>query len=191
MLGSTADTCTASVYSGSWVFHGVFSVKMDSDPEVRIVCGRWLPCRGAEADSHGPDFSADHLDFSSLPYIWWLTSLLCSCRGHRCCSVVVDVAVLPQRQVPAVGLDSWDEGKILRALYTGTGLPKLGAGLLWHIVRDMSYTSRLDHYHYHYHYHHHCNCNSSSNSNSSCKKQKNNQTTRQRDNCNQQQGNQQ
>ena len=64
-------------------------MKIDSDPEVRTDLWRWLPCRGAEAS--------------------WLTSLLCSCRGHRCSSVVVDVAVLPQRQVPAVGLDSWDE----------------------------------------------------------------------------------
>ena len=40
---------------------------------------------------------------------------LCAVTGvlsmtWRSSSTVLDVAVLPQRKVPAVGLDSWDEG---------------------------------------------------------------------------------
>ena len=41
-LGLTADTCTASVYCGLG-FSRSFSVKVDSDPEVRFVCGGWTP----------------------------------------------------------------------------------------------------------------------------------------------------
>ena len=44
-------------------------------------------------------------------WTWSLTCpLVCNNRDHRCISLVVNVGVLPQRQVPAVGLDSWDEG---------------------------------------------------------------------------------
>ena len=32
-----------------------------------------------------------------------------------------DVAVMPQRPVPAVGLNSWNEGYFFRALLTGAG----------------------------------------------------------------------
>ena len=36
-------------------------------------------------------------------------------------STLVDVAVVPQRQVPAVGLDSWMRGRFFRAMHTGAG----------------------------------------------------------------------
>ena len=51
--------------------------------------------------SHGPEFAADPCDSPS-----------CRTLGGRCpCCVVAEVvAVLSQRQVPAVGFDSWDEG---------------------------------------------------------------------------------
>ena len=51
-----------------------------------------------------------------LVEIWTVVACpLCAPTGvlsmtWRSSSTLVDVAVLPQRQVPAVGLDSWDEG---------------------------------------------------------------------------------
>ena len=64
------------------------------------LSGRWLPCRGAEAFP---------MDQTIQPILEISPVAVHSCRGHRCSSVVGDVAVLPQRQVTAVGLDSWDE----------------------------------------------------------------------------------
>ena len=65
--------------------------------------------------------SADVEETAELPQLqlveyWTVVACpLCATTGvlsmtWRSSSTLVDVAVLPQRQVPAVGLDSWEEG---------------------------------------------------------------------------------
>ena len=80
------------------------------DKVVDFYCAGYavLECRRG-GDSRAPTVAARRiLDSCCMPVVCNDRSVLS--MTWRSSSTVVDVAVLPQRQVPAVGLDSWDEG---------------------------------------------------------------------------------
>ena len=133
LLGSTADTCLASVFEAfeknftlSYVKGGL------SDPEVDP---RLSDCKLWTLRSCSSSLSSTSLSLRTGRFPWslrfsscstltrWSTSVVQVSSHARCVhrqmpwsmssrrsSTVVDVAVMPQRPVPAVNLNSWNEG---------------------------------------------------------------------------------
>ena len=88
------DACHHGRYGPEGALRGAVQTTADF-PQLQFIAGRRFPCRGAEADSHGPDCSADHRNSSVSPV-----------HGGRCLWFAgrADFPVVAQRLVPWSGL---------------------------------------------------------------------------------------
>ena len=123
-LGSIVDTCTASVYEAFLEEVHAFHVKgglsdPEVDPRLSDCCKLWT-LRSCSSSLSSTSLSLRtgrfpwSLRFSSCSILTrWSTSIVQVSLHARCVHrqiAVVDVAVMLQRPVPAVGLNSWNDG---------------------------------------------------------------------------------
>ena len=101
---------TRGVSTGAFLGQGDMPVVILSDafgqtaqktvvvPQLQFFVSRRHSFRDAEADPHGPDYSADHRDLAFAVHFWWSMSLLCgSCKFSG--TAVEKTFVLPQFQL--------------------------------------------------------------------------------------------
>ena len=108
LLGSTADTCSASVYEAFWKTFTRFLLDMTAENcgVSAVAVHRWLSIisfRGAQADSHGPVLKTMEifLQFDDVVQVQQIRALLwesVEIQLVECLGQVVDISIVAQLQ---------------------------------------------------------------------------------------------